>query len=108
MRELGFDHQHCTFHLLLNINEEFIGSPRRPTHRALDDARATVDLLHALLEAVAPLGVTHLEDLATACDPVPAKRHAKSRLTEGLPRSDDRSEERRVGKECRSRWSPYH
>src|SRR5690348_738857 len=27
-----------------------------------------------------------------------------------LPRrlSDDRSEERRVGKECRSRWSPYH
>ena len=23
-------------------------------------------------------------------------------------KSDDRSEERRVGKECRSRWSPYH
>ena len=23
-------------------------------------------------------------------------------------RTDDRSEERRVGKECRSRWSPYH
>ena len=23
----------------------------------------------------------------------------------GIP---DRSEERRVGKECRSRWSPYH
>ena len=22
--------------------------------------------------------------------------------------SGDRSEERRVGKECRSRWSPYH
>ena len=22
--------------------------------------------------------------------------------------SDERSEERRVGKECRSRWSPYH
>ena len=22
--------------------------------------------------------------------------------------SDKRSEERRVGKECRSRWSPYH
>ena len=26
---------------------------------------------------------------------------------EGNP-NDDRSEERRVGKECRSRWSPYH
>ena len=24
------------------------------------------------------------------------------------PAEDDRSEERRVGKECRSRWSPYH
>src|SRR5256884_8695209 len=24
------------------------------------------------------------------------------------PGNDDRSEERRVGKECRSRWSPYH
>src|SRR5690554_7864754 len=25
-----------------------------------------------------------------------------------LVRNEDRSEERRVGKECRSRWSPYH
>ena len=25
-----------------------------------------------------------------------------------LIQSRDRSEERRVGKECRSRWSPYH
>src|SRR5688572_19413831 len=25
-----------------------------------------------------------------------------------LELSDERSEERRVGKECRSRWSPYH
>src|ERR1017187_9537418 len=24
------------------------------------------------------------------------------------PRANNRSEERRVGKECRSRWSPYH
>src|SRR5256885_6625121 len=24
------------------------------------------------------------------------------------PRAAERSEERRVGKECRSRWSPYH
>src|SRR5260370_36929374 len=27
---------------------------------------------------------------------------------DGLPGLRDRSEERRVGKECRSRWSPYH
>src|SRR2546429_3345249 len=24
------------------------------------------------------------------------------------PQEEERSEERRVGKECRSRWSPYH
>src|SRR3989449_6304619 len=30
-------------------------------------------------------------------------------LLQKVPRaSDGRSEERRVGKECRSRWSPYH
>src|SRR2546430_15268544 len=29
-------------------------------------------------------------------------------ITEGKPKSTVRSEERRVGKECRSRWSPYH
>ena len=27
---------------------------------------------------------------------------------EDLDGSEMRSEERRVGKECRSRWSPYH
>ena len=27
---------------------------------------------------------------------------------QGAPLSTSRSEERRVGKECRSRWSPYH
>src|SRR2546422_11689681 len=29
-------------------------------------------------------------------------------LAEGVRRAAERSEERRVGKECRSRWSPYH
>src|SRR3712207_9374659 len=32
--------------------------------------------------------------------------HQEEILTERL--AGDRSEERRVGKECRSRWSPYH
>ena len=29
-------------------------------------------------------------------------------LTHKKNEFDERSEERRVGKECRSRWSPYH
>lgn len=56
-----------------------------PDHRALHDARATVDVLHALLGRLAPLGVTHLEDLATASDPVPQRRRRKSALADGLP-----------------------
>src|SRR2546429_9409812 len=36
--------------------------------------------------------------------------HVTSRSARGLPAASFgvRSEERRVGKECRSRWSPYH
>ncbi len=56
-----------------------------PTHRALDDARATVDVLHALLERLAPLGVSHLEDLATAADPVPDRVRRRRHLADGLP-----------------------
>src|SRR5215218_449716 len=33
---------------------------------------------------------------------------AGAALDDGADALDDRSEERRVGKECRSRWSPYH
>jgi DNA polymerase-3 subunit epsilon len=36
---------------------------RRPTHRALDDAWATVDVLHALLERAGSIGVLGLDDL---------------------------------------------
>src|SRR2546430_13341002 len=35
-----------------------------------------------------------------------AARHPLRQRSPGLPGT--RSEERRVGKECRSRWSPYH
>ena len=37
---------------------------------------------------------------------VPPSRLVRSTRTK--EDTDDRSEERRVGKECRSRWSPYH
>ena len=56
-----------------------------PEHRALADAQATVDVLHALLSRLAPLGITHLEDLATAADAVPADVRRKRTLADGLP-----------------------
>ena len=37
-------------------------------------------------------------------------RDAKNTVTasQAILQDAERSEERRVGKECRSRWSPYH
>src|SRR5271154_7361475 len=37
-----------------------------------------------------------------------ARRPASAERRQGPEPQDLRSEERRVGKECRSRWSPYH
>ena len=34
--------------------------------------------------------------------------YAENYLAQGDLATATRSEERRVGKECRSRWSPYH
>lgn len=59
----------------------------RPSHRALDDALATADLLHALLERAAGLGVTGLDDLLALPT---ARGHAqlgKLGLTADLPRA---------------------
>jgi len=58
-----------------------------PTHRALDDARATVDVLHALLERVAGFGVTTLEDLREFTSRVTPTQRAKRHLADGLPDS---------------------
>ena len=40
-------------------------SPTTPIHRALDDATATMHVLHSLVERAGTIGVTALEDLLT-------------------------------------------
>jgi DNA polymerase-3 subunit epsilon len=42
---------------------QLFGTSTKPTHRALADARATVEVLHRLLERVGNLGVQSLEEL---------------------------------------------
>ena len=42
---------------------EYFNTTVSPTHRALDDALATVDVLHALIGRVGNLGITSLEEL---------------------------------------------
>ncbi|BBY37588.1 hypothetical protein MMAN_17220 [Mycobacterium mantenii] len=58
----------------------------QPTHRALDDARATVDVLHALIERVGNQGVHTYADLRAYLPDVTPTQRRKRVLAEGLPR----------------------
>ncbi|MEA4945546.1 MAG: DEDD exonuclease domain-containing protein [Propionicimonas sp.] len=62
-----------------------VRSSHEANHRALCDARVTVDVLHYLLERVGNLGVGTLADLADCTHRVSPERRAKRRLAEGLP-----------------------
>ncbi len=61
------------------------GSPTTPNHRALSDARATVDVLHGLLERLGPLGITTLEELLGYSAKVRPEQRRKRYLAAGLP-----------------------
>jgi DNA polymerase-3 subunit epsilon len=63
------------------------GLPHRPSHRALDDALATGDLLHALLERAGSLGVLALDDLMALPTIKGHPQVAKLGLVAGLPRA---------------------
>jgi len=63
----------------------YFRSATEPCHRALADARATVDVLHGLLERAGALGVHTLEELrAFNRMPTPEQRR-KRHLAEGVP-----------------------
>ncbi|GGF31503.1 DNA polymerase III subunit epsilon [Marmoricola endophyticus] len=61
------------------------GSTTTPNHRALSDARATVDVLHGLMERLGGLGVHTLEELQTFSAKVSAAQRRKRHLAEALP-----------------------
>ena len=70
-----------------------------------DKERAEADL--AQIRAAGAVGNTREEGLAIMA--AEARRIQESAKYEAEIRAAEmRSEERRVGKECRSRWSPYH
>jgi DNA polymerase III subunit epsilon len=62
-------------------------SPTTPTHRALYDARATVDVLHGLMERLGGLGVHSLDELTSFSSRVHPEQRRKRYLAEGLPRA---------------------
>jgi DNA polymerase-3 subunit epsilon len=61
------------------------GSTTTPDHRALHDARATVDVLHALVGRVGSLGVQTLEELSSYTSRVSPAQRRKRWLADGLP-----------------------
>jgi len=56
-----------------------------PTHRALADARATVDVLHGLIERLGPIGVQSLDELRSFTAQVSEAQRRKRQLAEHLP-----------------------
>ena len=60
-------------------------SATTPDHRALTDARATVDVLHGLLGRAGDFGAQHLDDLSVLASRVRPDQRSKRTLAEGLP-----------------------
>jgi len=69
----------------LSALARLFGTATTPTHRALDDARATVEVLHGLIERVGNQGVhTYTELRSYLPDVTPAQR-SKRHLAKALP-----------------------
>lgn len=92
------------------------GSTTTPNHRALSDARATVDVLHGLMERLGNLGVLTLEELQTFSARVTSAQRRKRYLAEQLPHApgvylfeDDRGRVLYVGtsRDLRTRVRTY-
>ena len=66
---------------------QYFGLEEPPTHRALDDARATVEIFYRLLERLGNVGVETLDDLQNFSHPLSHKERVKRALADDLPHS---------------------
>ena len=64
-------------------------------------------LTAAITKYLAMKGQAQFEDYASI-DKAPEEKERGITINTAHVEYETRSEERRVGKECRSRWSPYH
>src|SRR2546430_14152535 len=89
----------CLTNYRLETVAENFSIPIPERHRAGSDALATAEIFLHLLERLAASGVKNLGA---------AHRYESMPIEKAMAAGELRSEERRVGKEGRSRWSPYH
>ena len=92
-------------------SSDVCSSDLKTTLLVIEDYPDTVDLIHRILSK--QFDIETAQDGESGLAAWQARRHDLVLLDVMLPRMSgeqvlDRSEERRVGKECRSRWSPYH
>ena len=66
---------------------QFFTTSTEPSHRALADARATVDVFHGLLERLGSLDVQTLEDLKSFTNKITDAQRKKKYFADGLPNS---------------------
>src|SRR3712207_9364037 len=101
-----------SLHDALPISNTFIGSDPDPSVDANDEiALMDRDAGHRAVGARSPSGVRAGSGIEiTVRDPFDdgPRRYLYLFRSSGDRNPAARSEERRVGKECRSRWSPYH
>src|SRR2546429_5960509 len=93
----------------------FFSSRRRHTRCSRDwssdvcSSDLPLPVLRSQLMVTSSSGRLHLwVSVQKQCQPTQKWRAHKGALYSRSSSRSSRSEERRVGKECRSRWSPYH
>jgi DNA polymerase-3 subunit epsilon len=59
--------------------------PDSPDHRALNDARATLHVLHALIERASAYGASSVEDLVQLCGPTGDRSHRRIGMIADAP-----------------------
>jgi DNA polymerase-3 subunit epsilon len=69
----------------LSTLARLFGAGTTPDHRALHDARATVDVLHGMIARLGNLGVHSLEELRTFSSQVSPQQRRKRHLADPLP-----------------------
>ena len=105
-------------HNLLRLNQEELENINRPitsteietviktltTNKSPGPAGFTGEFCQTLREELTPILLKLFQNTAEGG----ALPNSYYKATITMIPKPDRSEERRVGKECRSRWSPYH